>query len=37
MQAMGRPWEEHLLFRVARTAERLAERRVPPGYYDLLG
>lgn len=37
MQAMGRPWEEQLLFRVARTAERLADRRVPPGYYDLLG
>jgi Asp-tRNA(Asn)/Glu-tRNA(Gln) amidotransferase A subunit family amidase len=36
MQAMGRPWEEHLLFRVARTAERLADRRVPPGYNDLL-
>ena len=37
MQAMGRPWEEHLLFRVARTAERLADRRVPPAYNDLLG
>jgi Asp-tRNA(Asn)/Glu-tRNA(Gln) amidotransferase A subunit family amidase len=36
MQAMARPWEEHLLLRVAAAAERLVPRRRPPTYYDLL-
>jgi Asp-tRNA(Asn)/Glu-tRNA(Gln) amidotransferase A subunit family amidase len=37
MQLMGRPWEEQLLFRVARVTESLVSRRLPAGYTDLLG
>ncbi len=36
MQAMGRPWEEGMLLRVAGVAERLLALRLPPGYVDLL-
>ena len=36
MQAMGRHWEEHLLLRVAYTAEQSVERRLPPTYYPNL-
>ena len=36
MQAMGRPWEEHVLLRVAYAAEQVLPRRRPPTYYDLL-
>lgn len=35
MQAMGRPWEEDLLFRIARTAESLLSHQLPPSYVDL--
>jgi Asp-tRNA(Asn)/Glu-tRNA(Gln) amidotransferase A subunit family amidase len=36
LQLMARPWEEELLFRLAYAAERAAERRRPPVYFDLL-
>lgn len=36
MQAMGRPWEEHLLLRVAFAAEQVVTRHRPPLFYDLL-
>ncbi len=36
MQAMGRPWEEHLLLRVAAVAEKLVERKRPQIYYSIL-
>jgi Asp-tRNA(Asn)/Glu-tRNA(Gln) amidotransferase A subunit family amidase len=36
LQAMGRLWEEHVLLRVARVAEGLVERRLPPLHYDIL-
>ncbi|HNS39044.1 MAG TPA: amidase [Promineifilum sp.] len=36
MQAMGRPWEEGLLLRVAFAAEQVAPRRRPPVFYDIL-
>ncbi len=36
MQAMGRPWEEHLLLRIAAAAESALPRRRPPTYYELL-
>jgi Asp-tRNA(Asn)/Glu-tRNA(Gln) amidotransferase A subunit family amidase len=35
-QAIGRPWEEHVLLRLAHTADGLVERRRPQIYYDLL-
>jgi Asp-tRNA(Asn)/Glu-tRNA(Gln) amidotransferase A subunit family amidase len=37
MQAMARPWAEHLLLRVALAAEQVLPRHRPPVYYDLLG
>jgi Asp-tRNA(Asn)/Glu-tRNA(Gln) amidotransferase A subunit family amidase len=37
MQAMGRPWEEHLLLRIAFAAEQVVPRRRPPVFYDILG
>lgn len=37
MQAMGRPWEEGLLLRIAFAAEQVAPRRRPPVFYELLG
>ena len=37
MQAMARPWEEHLLLRVAFAAEQVTPRRRPPVFYELLG
>ncbi len=36
MQAMARPWEEHLLLRVAFTAEQAISRRRPPVFYEML-
>jgi len=36
MQAMGRPWEEDLLLRVAFAAEQVTPRRRPPVFYDIL-
>lgn len=36
MQAMARPWEEHLLLRVAFAAEQLVPRRRAPVYYEIL-
>ncbi len=36
MQAMGRHWEEHLLLRVAYTAEQVVVRRNPPRYAAIL-
>ena len=36
MQAMGRPWAEHTLLRVASAAELVLARRRPPTYYTLL-
>jgi Asp-tRNA(Asn)/Glu-tRNA(Gln) amidotransferase A subunit family amidase len=35
-QAIGRWWEEHLLLRIAHTAEHGVERRKPAIHYDLL-
>lgn len=35
LQAMGRPWEENTLFRVAQVAERLVAHTLPEGYVDL--
>ncbi len=36
MQAMARPWQEHLLLRVAYAAELVVARRCPPTFYRLL-
>ena len=36
MQAMGRPWEEDTLLRVAHAVENLMERQLPAGYLDIL-
>lgn len=36
MQAMGRPWQEHVLIRIAYAAEQVLVRRRPPVYYDIL-
>jgi Asp-tRNA(Asn)/Glu-tRNA(Gln) amidotransferase A subunit family amidase len=36
MQAMGRPWSEHVLLRLARAAEPLVPRRRPEVFFDLL-
>ncbi len=35
-QAMGRPWQEHLLLRLANAAEQLVERRAPRLHFELL-
>lgn len=37
MQAIGRPWEEATLLRMALAAEQVVERRAPQVYYNLLG
>lgn len=37
IQAMGRPWDEHVLIRVAAAAERVVERRRPQMLYQMLG
>ena len=37
MQAMGRPWQEHSLLRIATAAECAVQRRLPAKYYDILG
>jgi len=37
MQAIGRPWEEATLLRMALAAEQVVERKEPQIYYDLLG
>jgi Asp-tRNA(Asn)/Glu-tRNA(Gln) amidotransferase A subunit family amidase len=36
MQAMGKHWQEHLLFRVAFNAEKSMERRTPAHFYPSL-
>ena len=36
LQAIGRPWQEATLLRLARAAEDVLPRRAPPGYYRLL-
>ena len=36
MQAMGRPWEEHTLLRLARAAESMVPRRKPEVFFNLL-
>jgi Asp-tRNA(Asn)/Glu-tRNA(Gln) amidotransferase A subunit family amidase len=36
MQAMGRPWEEGVLLRIAGVAEKLLSRKLPGDYVDLL-
>ncbi|MBM3128567.1 MAG: amidase [Chloroflexi bacterium] len=35
-QAIGRPWEENILLRLARAAEQVVERRKPQAHYRLL-
>ncbi len=35
-QAMGRPWEEHVLLRLARVAETVVERKPPMVAFQLL-
>lgn len=37
MQAIGRPWSERLLFRIAACAEEHVERRAPQRSYPLIG
>ena len=37
MQAIGRPWEESTLLRMALAAEQVVERKEPQVYYNLLG
>jgi len=37
MQAIGRPWEESILLRMALAAEQVVERKEPQVYYRLLG
>ncbi len=36
MQAIGRPWGERMLFRIAAAAEQIVERRAPKRWYPLL-
>lgn len=35
-QAMGRPWEEHVLLRLARAAEQVVVRQAPRVHFDIL-
>jgi Asp-tRNA(Asn)/Glu-tRNA(Gln) amidotransferase A subunit family amidase len=35
-QAIGRPWHEHVLLRIAHVAEGLVERKAPKVFFDLL-
>jgi len=37
MQAIGRPWDESTLLRMALAAEQVVERKEPQVYYNLLG
>jgi Asp-tRNA(Asn)/Glu-tRNA(Gln) amidotransferase A subunit family amidase len=37
MQAIGRPWEESMLLRMALAAEQVVERKEPQIYFNLLG
>ena len=37
LQLIGRPWEEHLLLRLAAVVEAAVERRAPKVHYPLLG
>jgi Asp-tRNA(Asn)/Glu-tRNA(Gln) amidotransferase A subunit family amidase len=37
MQVLGRPWEEHLLLRIAESVEMAVERRRPKVHFSLLG
>lgn len=36
MHAMGRPWQEHVLLRIATAAECAVQRRLPAKYYHIL-
>jgi Asp-tRNA(Asn)/Glu-tRNA(Gln) amidotransferase A subunit family amidase len=36
MQAIGRPWEEHRLLRIAYTAEQVVERKKPQIFFEIL-
>jgi Asp-tRNA(Asn)/Glu-tRNA(Gln) amidotransferase A subunit family amidase len=36
MQAIGRPWGERMLLRIAAAAEQIVERRAPRRWYPLL-
>ena len=36
MQAIGRPWGERMLLRIAAAAELIVERRAPPRWYPVL-
>ena len=36
MQAMGRPWQEDILLRIAYAAEQVMERRLPQVFYPIL-
>jgi len=36
MQAIGKPWEEHTLLRLAHAAETLVERKKPQVFFDLI-
>jgi Asp-tRNA(Asn)/Glu-tRNA(Gln) amidotransferase A subunit family amidase len=36
MQAIGKPWKEHMLLRLASAAETVVERKTPSIYFDLL-
>jgi Asp-tRNA(Asn)/Glu-tRNA(Gln) amidotransferase A subunit family amidase len=36
MQAMGRPWQEHVLLRIATAAESMVQRRLPAKFYHIL-
>jgi Asp-tRNA(Asn)/Glu-tRNA(Gln) amidotransferase A subunit family amidase len=36
LQVIGRPWAERLLFRIAKTAEQIVDRRPPARWYPLL-
>jgi aspartyl-tRNA(Asn)/glutamyl-tRNA(Gln) amidotransferase subunit A len=36
LQAIGRPWGERLLFRIASMAEQLVERQAPKRFYPTL-
>jgi Asp-tRNA(Asn)/Glu-tRNA(Gln) amidotransferase A subunit family amidase len=36
MHAMGRPWEEHTLLRIATAAEYAVQRRLPASFYHIL-
>ena len=37
MQVIGRPWQEDTLLRVAHAVENMMERKLPLGYFDIMG